>query len=629
MSLIDTWKEKSPLGPVRALMGWGGLVVHDDSVDVLDMLRAYMEKAAEESCGQCFPCRMGLKKIAARLADLCQGISQPDDVQYLSSLAQSVAASARCDIGQTSPQPLLDVIEHAPDLLKARKVKAGKYASLVTAPCVNACPGHVDIPRYIEKIRLRQFDAGFETVMQRCPMPGSIGRVCERPCETACKRGLNGSPVAIRHLKRFLFDKNIQNKKSSTALHEDVKIPTISQKQKIAVIGAGPAGLSCAYHLLQHGFSVTIFERQEYAGGMAKYGIPDYRLPPAVLEEEVQYIQSLGCEIRYGVDVGADITLPELEKQGYEVIFIGTGAPETTGMQVDGEETCHTSYISGIHYLSETTKGRQVISGKSLVVVGGGNVAMDCVRTALRHGFTDVQIVYRRTEQEMPADKAEIHEAKLEGVNFTFLAAPIKLLTENGCVSGIVCQKMCLGEPDASGRCRPVPIEGETFEILCDVVIHAIGQKTAVDLVLTGLDGGLSKWNTLDAHDITGKVHDFVHVFGGGDCVTGPSTLIKALAAGRRAALHIVAQLQKLENPAEEHLAEFAWTEKKLVPANIVQDCEPCPPKDYTETMPIHTLDVDDRLQGFAEVEKGSADWEAQREASRCLRCFRILMVAQ
>ncbi len=621
MELLNTWRGDTHIAFTRALIGWGGIIVRDDSIDLLDMLRAYMEKAASESCGQCFPCRSGLQRIVTRLTHICQGKTCSDDIKYLTDLAQHVRKSARCDIGHTSPVPLLDILEKAPHIFEARTVHCctqDTYTSFVTAPCINACPASVNIPDYIEKIRWGQWKEGLESVMDRCPMPGTIGRVCVRPCETACVRGRNAQPIAIRHLKRFLFD---QHKPQETIYKS---LAAQKHEQKIAVIGAGPAGLACAYYLLQRGFAVTIFERQEWAGGMARYGIPDYRLPPAVLEQEIAHIQNLGCEIRYGIDIGKDITVQDLEKQGYAIVFVGTGAPNTPSMRVEGEDLCHKGYVSGVHYLSEAAKGRQMLQGKSLVVVGGGNVAMDCVRTALRHGFTDVRILYRRTEQEMPADKCEIHEAKEEGVIFNFLTAPLSLVHTNGCVSGIVCQKMCLGEPDASGRCRPVAIDGETVTYMCDAVVHAIGQKTDIVSTLTGLDGfekALNSYKDLDAHPVSCHVAAFPHMFGGGDCVTGPNTLIAALAAGRRAARHIEASLQDTKITP---LSEETW-QHSLASTDVCSATEALPPQNVTSAMPIHCLPLQQRLN-FNEVEHASTPAEAKREAGRCLRCFRIGM---
>lgn len=629
-NLLDTWEgDKVPL-KAKAIMGFAGLTIHDESVDVLDMMSAFMEKAAGESCGQCFPCRSGLKKIAKRLSTMCEGKKITEDnaenLAYIKDVASMISKGARCDIGQTSTKALIDIIDKAPNLLTPRKVQRQDYTSLVTAPCMNACPGHVDIPTYIERIRLRQFNKGLDCVLDKCAMPGTIGRVCNRPCESACKRGQNGEPISIRHLKRFLFDK--KHIFSTSFAEKAIAQKPEQRKEKIAVIGAGPAGLSCAYYLSQVGFPVTIFEKHESAGGMAKFGIPDYRLPANILNIEVANLEKLGCEIRYGVDVGKDIRINELIEQGYKAIFIGTGAPNAPNLNCENEEHCTNGFVSGIEYLNEATKGNKIISGKRVVVVGGGNVAMDCVRTALRHGFEDVHIIYRRTEQEMPADKVEIHEAKLEGVQFNFLVAPIRIKHEDGHVRSIVCQKMKLGEPDASGRCRPVPIEGELLELECDVIIPAIGQKVALEYIIEGVPEstgtGLDKYKNLMADPLTGKVDGLPYIFGGGDCVTDPSTLISALAAGKRAALHMAnfAMGEDICATEKEKL------EQALHSINLLNDNDEAPITDLTEPMPLHVIPVEHRLEGFEEVEKGSSVKEACLEASRCLRCFRILMVA-
>lgn len=632
MTFIDTWRGEKPPAAVRAFMGWGGLIVSDQSVDVLDMLRAYLERAAGESCGQCFPCRSGLRRLAARLGDLCAGLSRADDLRYLEDLARLVKNSARCDIGQSAPRPLLDVLAVAPQLLEARKTAPGAYASLLTAPCMNACPAHVNVPAYLEDIRLRRFERGLDCVMQNCPMPGAIGRVCVRPCENACRRAPEGRPLAIRHLKRFLFDRQAdKNAACASAPRAASSTPasvaassTPAPKARVAAIGAGPASLACAYYLCRLGFAVTIFEKQAAGGGMARYGIPDYRLPPQVLEQELQVVRALGCEIRYGVDVGRDISLRDLREQGFAALFIGAGAPVAPGMRCEGEEVCTEGYISGIDYLREASLGRQACTGERLVVVGGGNVAMDCVRTALRHGFSDVQLLYRRTEQEMPADKAEIEEAREEGAHFNFLAAPLRILSRNGKVTGLVCRKMRLGEPDASGRRSPLPVEGQDFELPCDAIIHAIGQKPALTHILKDHEGALSARGTLEADSITCQAPGSGLVFGGGDCVTGPATLVAALAAGRRAAKHIAARLSGLEGgPAE--LESLGALLERLENMDAGEE-KPLP--DPRPALKVRTLPLEERLAGFDEVELGAEEWEAVREAGRCLRCYRLAMAA-
>lgn len=641
MAFLDTWRGAPYAGQAKAVMSWAGLTIFDETVDVLDMLRAYAERAAQESCGQCVPCRSGSKRIAERLQTMCKGISQNDDLNFLASTARLMMMSARCDIGKTTPRALLDVIEKAPHFLQAHETTQGTYASIVTAPCINACPAHVNIPEYIEKIRLRQFDQGFDCVMERCPMPSTIGRVCEHPCEAACTRGHNGAPLAIRHLKRFLADQN--------ALHNDAAEDnpnTLNSQHKIAIIGAGPAGLSCAYYLLIQGHAVTLFEKEQYGGGMAKFGIPDYRLPVDVLAHEVERVQKLGGSIQYGVNEGVDCTVADLRAQGFAAIFVSTGAPNAPHMPIeglpqneDGETGTLKNYVSGIEYLHDAAQGKQSVQGTSLAVVGGGNVAMDCVRTALRQGFKNVHILYRRTEAEMPADPMEIHEAKIEGVIFNFLVAPEKLLSENGQVTGIICQKMQLGAPDASGRRRPEAIEGEKFTLHCDVVMHAIGQKVAVDQVLKGIGDEtdmaelVTDRKTLNAQALTGQVPSVPFLFGGGDCLTGPKTLIAALAAGKRSAHHIIQYIQSLnqgevqETSIPEIMEDALMKKPMLMP--MITETELAIAPENAPRIPVHALDIEKRLQGFSEVEHGSTEMEAVAEAERCLRCYRILMTAQ
>lgn len=642
MALLDTWRGAPYGGQAKAVMSWSGLTIFDNTVDVLDMLRAYAERAYQESCGQCVPCRSGLKMIAERLQTMCKGVSVSDDLSFLASTARLIMMSARCDIGKTSSRALLDVIEKAPHFLKAHVCSHGDYTSLVTAPCISACPAHVNIPDYIEKIRLRQFEQAFDCVMDRCPMPSTIGRVCEHPCEAACTRKQNGAPLAIRHLKRFLADQEAIKSRAINAQSTALNNPnTLNSQHKVAIIGAGPAGLSCAYYLLLQGISVTIFEKEIHGGGMAKFGIPDYRLPVDVLAHEVERVQKLGGVIHYGVNVGKDCTIADLQAQGFKAIFIGSGAPNAPVMPIEGDDANGgqiTNYVSGIEYLHEAAQGKQTVHGTSLAVVGGGNVAMDCVRTALRQGFKEVHILYRRTEAEMPADPMEIHEAKLEGVTFNFLVAPEKLLSENGQVTGIVCQKMQLGAPDASGRRRPEAIEGEKFTLHCDVVMHAIGQKVAVNEVLAGFEDesamseALTDWKSLKAHPLTGQVPSAPFLFGGGDCVTGPRTLIAALAAGKRTAQHITQYLQGLNNGQIQEATALELMEdalmKKPMLMPVVHKAELAMPSENAQRMPVHALHVSERLQGFSEVEHGSSEAEAVAEAERCLRCYRILMIA-
>lgn len=617
MSILCSWRgDKKPQG-VKAFLGWAGVSVQDEDVDVLDMLRGYMRFAAGESCGQCFPCREGLIKIRNILDRLCDGQADPGYESELQALAGLVRSASRCDIGQTSPQPLLDILNMAPHLLRPRITAKKDYTSTITAPCINACPSNVNVPDYIEKIRFRQFDKALDTVLRDCPMPGTIGRVCVRPCESACKRNMVDSALAIKRLKRFLADEDMQ----TTPRFKRNK-PHL-QAKRVAVIGAGPSGLSCAYYLTRLGFFPTIFEKQECGGGMAKFGIPDYRQPPEIMNREVERIKAAGCEMKYGVEIGKDLTLTDLETMGFEAVFIGTGAEGSVTMNCEGEDSCSEGLINGVAFLAQAARGEQTVFGKRLVVIGGGNVAMDCVRTALRQGFTDVHLVYRRTIAEMPADPHEIRDAMDEGVIFNFLAAPLKIISKDGKLTSIICQKMELGAPDASGRRKPVPVENGELEIPCDVVIPAIGQAVSLEVITKGLDGALTRRNTLAADPLTCQVDEVWNLFGGGDCMTGPSSLISALAAGKRAALHIgkILRCETLEPSSTEKL-------KDVIRSLDVWDCsvEGRPCKGHTKPMPVRMLPPDERIKSFAEVEGGASEPEAISEARRCLRCYRLAM---
>ena len=618
MAVLDTWKGSNKPEGVKAFMGWDGVWISDESVDVLDMLRTYMAKAASESCGQCFPCRNGLKKISEILERICNGADCPDMAARLGELAQMVADSARCDLGQTAPQPLLDILAARPELIKARRTETGRYVGAVTAPCINACPSHVNIPDYIENIRYRRYSQALDKVMGDCMLPGTIGRVCVRPCESACKRGQVDAPLAIKHLKRFLADEDIAKRPRLTYKKANVG------KKKAAIVGAGPAGLSCAYYLVKRGFGATIFEAQAEPGGMAKYGIPDYRLPARIMAREAEVVAAEGVEIKYGVNVGSDITLKDLEKQGFDAVFIGAGAPGFTKMRAEGEDEGYEGFIPGVNFLAEAARGRKVVFGERVAVIGGGNVAMDCVRTARRQGFKDVQLLYRRTLKEMPADHQEIEEAQEEGVVFNYLVAPLKVLAENHKVTGLLCQKMELGEPDASGRRSPVPVKDGEFVVPCDVIIPAIGQAVEVALVLKGIEGGLDKWKNLDADAITGQVGGLKGIFGGGDCVTGPSTLIAALAAGKRAAAHIADYFEGRDYEATDQ----EKLEQLINKIGVLDQSKAIPYQGFTKKMPMPALDPHERIKHFDEVEAGVKFPEAVREAERCLRCFRVAMAA-
>ena len=608
--------------PLKAFMGWDGLFVHDTTVNLVDMARAYMQQAREESCGQCFPCRLGTEEMSTILEDICAGKGTLVDLERLESLARLVSQTARCDIGQTAPRPLLDLLQHRrADFLKIIEgktpVPAGHYITKVTAPCTNACPSHVNIPDYVEKIRIGRWDQALTTIRNDCCLPGVIGRVCVRPCEFNCRRQHVDAGIAIRALKRFAADRELESGE------EPCLQPGPSKDKKVAIIGAGPAGLACAYYLGLKGYASTIFEVMNEPGGMTAVGIPDYRLPRGILRHEADQVLKLGCEIRYGVNVGVDVTLEDLKLQGYNAVFVGVGAPEASQMRCEGEDAGYKGFMTGVEFLRRIADGERAVEGKKILAIGGGNVAMDCVRSALRLGFTDVNLIYRRTRAEMPADPVEIMEAEEEGVNFHFLVAPVRIVAENGKVTGLECNRMELGEPDASGRRRPVVVEGSNFIIECDAIVPAIGQVCVVDCVLPPEEVEISRWKTLPVDPITLRTNQ-PYIFGGGDCVTGPATLIAALAAGKNAARHIEQFLTSGESTPED--GDFM--ERLIAQLGVFNAKEKMPYQDCATKLHPPMMEPAERIKSFAEAEGKINAASAAKEASRCLRCYRIAMAA-
>jgi formate dehydrogenase beta subunit len=605
---------------IKAFMGWDGFEIRDESVNIVDMCLAWMEEIQRYSCGKCFPCRIGTKVACEILRKILRGQGEEKDLEKLEGLLESIRDSSKCGIGQTSPIPVLKALRYMREAfekaLKEGVRERGKYVFRLTAPCINACPAHLDIPSYVEAVREHEFSESLRIIRERLCLPGTLGRVCVRPCESNCRRTLVEGPVSIRELKRFVADYEIW--KNREPFFDQVQAP---KGKRVAIIGAGPAGLSCAHFLALLGYEVVIFEKHDRPGGMARWGIPDYRLPPPILEREAALIERLGVRIEYNTDVDQK-KFQELLQQ-YDAIFIGVGAQGSTQMGVEGEKENYEGFIPGVRYLYKINRGEDPYSeGKSVIVVGGGNVAMDCVRTSLRLGKWPVRLVYRRTRAEMPANEEEIVEAEEEGVEFHFLCNPTRIIAEQRKVKAVELIRMRLGEPDASGRRRPEPVPGSEFVMETDILVPAIGQRVELPF-LEGSKVKISKGGTVEVDPLTFQTSD-PKVFSGGDCVTGPDVLIRAAAAGRTAALMIHAFLQKGKaEPTDEQLMDKILEKFKLFdPKEKVQ----VPPGQKREEPFV--LEPEVRRHTFEEVNKGLKTPQAIREALRCLRCYRGAMVA-
>lgn len=467
------------------------------------------------------------------------------------------------------------------------------------APCRKACPAEVNVQAYVSLIAQGKFKEALEIIRKDIPLPLVCGRVCFSPCEDACTRKDFDEAVSIRALKRLASDYELKMEKT-----ENPKPIPKTHSEKVAIIGSGPAGLTTAYELVKRGYPVTVFESAPRLGGALRYCIPSYRLPKDVLEDEIGYIKALGIEFKTGTTVGRDVTFEALFQQGYKVVFVGTGAHRCLSLNIEGEEL--KGVMHSLTFLNDVNYGRPVTLGNKVIVIGGGNVAVDAARTAKRLS-PEVTVLYRRTEQEMPAHRQEMEEAKLEGVKFQFLTAPKKIVGKNGKVAGIECIKMRLGEPDESGRRRPIPVEGSEFTVPADTVILAIGETPDTSFLPKEIQ--VTKGNTIVVDQVTLQT-TVPNIFAGGDAVTGPASVIEAIAAGKKAAESIDRYLRgiDLKTGRERETYEIKWatTEKPL---------------EKKPRQPMPRLEPLQRARNFNEVELGFTPMAGMQEAHRCLSC--------
>lgn len=424
--------------------------------------------------------------------------------------------------------------------------EAGRCLNCKHKPCMNGCPVNVPIPGFIEKVAEGDFDAAYEIITSENALPAICGRVCpqENQCEGKCVRGIKGEPVAIGRLERFVADYHMANAKPVEAKIE-------KNGKRVAVVGSGPSGITCAGELIKKGYDVTVFEALHKAGGVLSYGIPEFRLPKDLVAKEIETVEKLGVDIETNVIVGRSVTIDELMEQGYGAVFVGSGAGLPRFLNIPGENLLGVysanEFLTRVNLMKaykfpDTSTPIKV--GKKVAVVGAGNVAMDAARTAKRLGAEEVYIVYRRSEEELPARKEEVHHAKEEGIIFKLLNNPCAIHGEDGWVTGIEVVKQELGEPDASGRRSPVPVEGSNYVIDVDTVVIAIGQSPnpLIRQTTPGLE--TQKWGGIIVEEDTMKTSKD-GVYAGGDTVTGAATVILAMGAGKKAAKAIDEYLSK------------------------------------------------------------------------------------
>jgi NADPH-dependent glutamate synthase beta subunit-like oxidoreductase/ferredoxin len=470
---------------------------------------------------------------------------------------------------------------------------------LFSSPCQVACPAHINVQAYVSLVTQGRFDESLEVIRNTIPFPAICGRVCFAPCEEACYRNKVDEAVSIRLLKRLVSETEYYSNK----LAKPVAIPVIHE-EKIAIIGAGPTGLTAAYELVKNGYSVTLYERDQKPGGMIRSHIPRYRLPEKIVDDEVEYINGLGVNLKTGVEIGKDVSYEQLSIN-YSVVFVAVGAQKTYELNIPGEDL--SGAFSAIEMMWDIHQGRKIQFTGKVAIVGGGNVAIDAARTALRLGAEEVIILYRRSVNEMPATQEEVKQALEEGIKYVELINPTRIIGDNGKVVAVECIHMTLGDPDESGRRRPVPIEGSEEILPFNSIISAIGQS--IDLTFLPKKTNFNRWGTLEVSAQTLR-SNIPGLFGGGDCVTGPSSVIEAIASGKKAAESID---QYLRNKDISELDESLYEEKTWQTEDTDIKLRP-------RTHPRY-LNPRRRAKTFDEVEFSFSRTEGITEAQRCLQC--------
>jgi len=603
LNLPVDYKEIEKTG---AIIGSAGMIVLDEDNCMVNMAKFFIEFTMSESCGQCTPCRVGLKEMYDILDKITNGQGTLEDLNRLEKLGKQIKSSSMCGLGQTAPNPVLtglkyfreEFLEH----IIYKKCRAGVCASLFYAPCTNACPAGVDVPRYLAHMAEGRLKEAFLVHMENNPFPSVCARVCPAFCERPCERGKFDEPIAIREVKRLFAD---------WARENEVKFspPPELRKEKVAIVGAGPAGLSCAYFLSRLGYRPVVFESLSVPGGMMRVGIPDYRLPKDVLNEEISRIVESGVELRLNSPVKS---VQELKEMGFDAIFLSIGAHRSEKLNVPGEDLA--GVMGGIDFLRQVNLGEKMdLKGKRVAVVGGGSTAMDAARTALRLKASEVSVIYRRSREEMPAQAQEVEEALEEGIKFYFLTNPVEFIG-SGKVEGIKCIQMEFQGFDKSGRRRPVPKEGTDFQIGADLVLLCLGQRPELSGFAAELETNKDGTIKVDQDTLETSV---TGVFAGGDAVLGPATVVEAVGQGRKAALSIDRYFG--------YPGKFPFPRREVVPTSFNED-------EYLKVIPRKTPaleKVEERIKSFLEVNKGILLQEAVEESKRCLKCDRGKEVVQ
>jgi NADH-quinone oxidoreductase subunit F len=612
---IPSWHFDLPidydsLTKAGAIMGSGGMIVMDDDTCMVDVAKYFMSFLKDESCGKCFTCRKGTQRMWEILDDISEGRGTLAHLDLLEELGQTVADSSMCGLGRSAANPVLSTLRYFRNEYERhitdRRCDAYVCSGLTGAPCQAACPVGTEAWRYAALIAIGDYEQAYQVIRDANPFPSVCARVCDHKCEQHCRLAASGQgPLALRALKRFVTDRI----DPSTYAPRRQLDPEANEK-RVAIVGAGPAGLAAAHGLSLKGYRATIFEAEDRPGGMLISGIPAFRLPRDVLQKEIDALLDDNITLRCDCALGRDFTIEGLFDEGFDAVFLALGAHRSRRMGIVGED------CAGVHPSIEFLKAwnlrNESLASGRVGVVGGGNSALDAARVAVRQPeVSEVTIFYRRTRREMPAFEEEIEGALEEGVKLELLVSPVCLQVDNGRLRGVEFIRNELGDVDSSGRRRPVAMEGSEFHVSLDTLVVAIGE-VAVDDATRGSVGVATEGGAVVVEGRT-LLTDRPGVFAGGDVATGPNTVIDAVAAGKRAAEVIDRYLRnrELRHAVEPHLPKTYIEPAVIEPGGRYE----------RGRVTVPAMPASERMRGFAEIEGSLTEEEAIGEAKRCLRC--------
>ena len=655
----DQWEESAYNLPAqyddhresKAFIGWDGLAIFNEDVDVIRLATEYAAQyqVYSEACGRCAPGRWGGRILYDMLDKIARGEGDLSDMDHLKEISKSMQITSKCEIGKTVPNPILDIMTHfeAEFLVCINEKKPSKhydatinYIAKITAPCTDACPAHVDIPGYIEGVRDLRFDDSLMATRQTMPLAHTCGRVCPHPCEDACRRTNLDEPISIMELKRLGADYETDH--GFGFFHPEVQKP--STGKKVAVIGAGPAGLTTAYYLALEGIEVNVYEELPVLGGEVAVGVPEYRMPIDKYNKDIECVKDLGVNFIVNTKVTADM-MREFEKS-YDAIMVATGTRISKKVYCDNERAEIHGYWGAIDFLDKVnlfekygytipeeeqkenllTTDYVDLTGKTVVCVGGGFTSMDVVRCSIRANAKKVYMIYRRDEKTIIGNTTyeEYHEAVEEGVEFLFHSAVAEMKDEDNILKSLIIDKFELVPDPNGGRAQLLKVEGASYEIEADYLVPAVSQSADLKLLPSEWELEMTSWATIKTN---GK--DYMTsrkgVFASGDCEYGPMTIVNAVGQAKRASSIMARYVQSGEvtltddEIMEDHLRKLRVYDKK----EKVTGWLPGLPREVSVK-----LDVDDRKTNNKEVNLGFTQEEALSEADRCMRCYYIAMTA-